>query len=218
VNDKFKFSDEEKNKIKEAVQDLESVSSGELVIHYENRSDDYSESYWYSATLFGLMSIGLAALFSYFWMIPKGTTILEISMYQVLFVVVGFIIPRLFPWIRLSFISNAILEHRVNRRALEVFVREEIFNTRDRTGILFYISRLEHKVVVLGDSGINNKVKNEDWEEVVNLILSGIKKDSTTEGIVKAIGKCKELLVNHNFMRREDDTNELSDELRLGDS
>ena len=39
--------------------------------------------------------------------------------------------------------------------AMAAFVEEEVFSTRDRTGILLFLSLFEHRVVVLGDSGIN---------------------------------------------------------------
>ena len=37
-------------------------------------------------------------------------------------------------------------------RAAQAFVSEEVFNTCDRVGVLIFLSIMEHRVVVLGDS------------------------------------------------------------------
>jgi putative membrane protein len=118
--------------------------------------------------------------------------------------------------VRSLLVSDITKNERVYQRAKIAFLEEDIFNTVDRTGILIFISHLEHKVVVIGDAGINEKVKQEDWQNVVNLILTGIKQGEITNGIVKAIGECKELLLHHGFKARKDNTNELSDDLRIG--
>ena len=94
-------------------------------------------------------------------------------------------------------------------------LNEEVFKTIDRTGILIFISAEEHKVVVLADSGINAKVQHSDWDHIVELIVDGIKTEQLTEGIVNGINECKKLLLHHGFVVREDDTNELSDDIRI---
>jgi putative membrane protein len=91
-----------------------------------------------------------------------------------------------------------------------------VFATRDRTGILIFLSLLEHKVRVLGDSGINAKVQQSDWDGVTQLIVSGIRERRATDGLVAAIRECGRLLDAHGFRRRSDDKDELSDNLRMG--
>ena len=77
---------------------------------------------------------------------------------------------------------------------MKAFVEEELFNTRDRTGILLFISKFEHRIEVLGDVGINEKVSAEDWVEIVDHIRAGIKHGRFVDGVIDGIEMCGRLL------------------------
>jgi putative membrane protein len=98
---------------------------------------------------------------------------------------------------------------------MKAFVEEEVFATRDRTGILLFISLLEHRIEVLGDTGINEKVDTDEWVDVVLHIREGIRQGKLAEGLVEAIGMCGKLLERGGVTLREDDINELPDKVRL---
>ena len=104
----------------------------------------------------------------------------------------------------------------VRDRSVRAFVEEEVFNTRERTGILIFISLLERRVEVVGDSGINALVNPEDWAHVVEDILRGVRSGTMTDGIVKAIDRCGQLLEERGVEIRDDDENELGDSVRFG--
>lgn len=211
----FKFTSAEKEKVSEAIRNLELESSGEIVPYIAKRSDDYDEAKWFSAVYFLGASLIIEVILSYLWLLPGFFTPMISSLISLGFGVVGYLIPTLFPRTRLIFISDERMMERVGEKALEVFVDEEVFNTRERTGILIFVSRLEHKVLVLGDSGINAKVEQTDWTHVVDIIINGIKTDKVIDGLSEAINACKKLLLDNGFVVRPDDTNELSDELRI---
>lgn len=211
----FKFTSAEKDKVSEAIKKLELESSGEIVPYIAKKSDDYDEARWFSAVYFLGASLVIEVILSYLWLLPGYFTPMISSLISLGFGLVGYLVPTLFPRTRLFFISEERMMERVGERALEVFVDEEIFNTRDRTGILIFISRLEHKVLVLGDSGINAKVDQSDWNHVVEIIVQGIKGDKVIDGLVESIDACEKLLLDNGFVVRPDDTNELSDDLRV---
>ncbi|PSQ68554.1 MAG: hypothetical protein BRD26_08095, partial [Bacteroidetes bacterium QH_1_64_81] len=94
------------------------------------------------------------------------------------------------------------------------FVEEEVFDTRDRTGILLFVSLREHRIEVVGDTGINQQVEADDWAEVVTRIRRGIQNDNLTEGLVEAIERCGRLLEEKGVDIRPDDENELTDTVR----
>jgi putative membrane protein len=110
------------------------------------------------------------------------------------------------------------MERRVHQRATEAFLSEEVFNTRDRTGILIFLSLLERKVLVLGDSGINARVQQSDWHDIVQRVVSGIRSGKPAEGLTDAIHQCGLLLQKHGIAIRPDDKDELSDSLRTSDT
>lgn len=211
----FVFSEEEKERIKSAVQELESESSGEIVPYFVSSSDSYDEAKWISSLLLTVLGVIFVGVLAYFWLLPGGVSTLMICTYLFVSAIFGFLSPTIFPALGSLLISDSVKEQRVRQRAYEAFLNEEVFRTIDRTGILIFISAEERKVVVLADNGITEKVPVSDWGHIVDMITSGIKSEHLTEGIVNAINECKKLLLDNGFIVRSDDTNELPDDIRI---
>ncbi|WP_420317367.1 TPM domain-containing protein [Ekhidna sp.] len=211
---KYIFTNEEKHQVKEAVQALEKESCGEIVPFFARKSDDYAEVSWHLSALFGISGFGVIALLSYTWMLP-ALSFLEVFIMILGLMAIGYFLPILFPILKRILVSEERAMEMISLRAKEAFINEKVYDTKERVGILIYISRLEHVVLVMGDEGINAKVNKEDWENVVNLITDGLKKHKIGDGLVSGINQCKELLLQNGFVRKDTDTNELSDELRI---
>ncbi|MEQ8517622.1 MAG: hypothetical protein RJQ05_12055 [Cytophagales bacterium] len=214
---RFNFSEKDKEKVKAAVEELEKVSSGEIVTYFAKKSSNYDSAKWSNALLFMASATFMLTIMSYMWWLPGTIGTFETSGFILLCGIFGYVLAGALPSYRLFIVGRENAYHKVRLRAIEAFINEEVFNTRDRTGILFYVSALEHQVIVMGDSGINQKVNQEDWDSVVKQILEGIKTDEVSDGLVKAIHSCKELLIKNGFHVRSDDTNELSDDIRIED-
>jgi len=88
-----------------------------------------------------------------------------------------------------------------------------VVETRERTGILLYVSLLEHRVEVLADRGIHERVEPGTWDGVVARVLDGIRTGRAEAGLVDAITHCGELLAQH-FPVQPDDSDELPNRLR----
>lgn len=211
---KYTFTKEEKRQIEEAVASLEKESCGEIVPFFARKSDEYSEVSWQIAALLGLSSMAILAFLSYAWLLPP-ISYLESFVLISLIMLVGYFLPLLFPALRRSMISEEKAREMVALRAKEAFLNEKVYQTIEHVGILIYISRLEHMVLVLGDEGINKKVQKEDWEQVISLIIEGLKQKTIGAGLVNGINHCTTLLIQHGFVRKDADTNELSNELRV---
>lgn len=214
---KYHFTDEEKNKIEQAVKSLETRSCGEIVPYYVPSSHSYPEVPWRFAALLGFTAaIGLSVL-SYLWLLPYRIHLLEGAIFVASVMLVGYFLPRFFPSLIRMAVSSEDLSWHVRSRAMNAFLEENLHHTQERVGVLIFISRLEHQVVVLGDAGINSKVEEKDWQEVVNEVLEGIRGNEIGNGLVKAIAKCESLLLSKGFVRKDTDTNELLDGLRIGE-
>ncbi|NNF04241.1 MAG: hypothetical protein HKN17_07225, partial [Rhodothermales bacterium] len=112
-------------------------------------------------------------------------------------------------------IGRNAIDRAVHSRAIHAFVEEGVFNTRDRTGILLLVSLFEHRVEVFGDSGINAAVSPDDWGDVVDEVIKGMRKGDAPGGLIRGIERCGELLEKKGVDARVDDVDELSNRPRI---
>jgi putative membrane protein len=101
---------------------------------------------------------------------------------------------------------------QVDLRAQIEFYEHEVSQTRDRTGILLFVSLMEHRAVVLADHSIAEKLDAKIWQELVDLMIQGVKRGDLAAGMAQAIERCGQILSSH-FPIAENDTNELRDHL-----
>ncbi|MCH8890414.1 MAG: hypothetical protein IH827_04975 [Myxococcales bacterium] len=101
---------------------------------------------------------------------------------------------------------------QVDLRAQIEFYEIEMTQTQDRTGILLFVSLLEHRAVVLADRSIAEKLDAKIWQELVDLMIQGVKRGDLAAGMTQAIQRCGELLSPH-FPIADDDINELRNHL-----
>jgi putative membrane protein len=101
---------------------------------------------------------------------------------------------------------------QVDLRAQIEFYELDMKQTRDRTGILLLVSLMEHRAVVLADHSIAEKLDGKIWQELVDLMIQGVKRGDLAAGLTQAIQRCGELLSPH-FPIADDDINELRDHL-----
>ncbi|MEQ9364928.1 MAG: hypothetical protein RIF32_11825, partial [Leptospirales bacterium] len=176
-----RFTTEDLERIKAAVAGAEGQTAGEIVPFYVESSDEYEESVWRGGVLASTLALltfyGLRT-FTPIWM-PFDLT-------ETLFIILlaaglGSGLTYWLPPLRRLLAGSALINRRTAARALEAFVSEEVFQTRDRTGILIFLSMFEHRVHIIGDSGINSRVKPGEWEDIVEIITSGIKSGRAAE-------------------------------------
>ncbi|MCS7206278.1 MAG: hypothetical protein NZ853_11340 [Leptospiraceae bacterium] len=211
------LTEEQKRRLQKVVEDAEKKTSGEIVVYVVKQSDFYEEAFWKLAFLGNLVGLTLVFFLYEFKLIQEWIWGMEPSFLWYFSILVAFsflgIALGYIPFFRRFFVGKERLDEVVQTKAKEAFLEREVFNTRHRTGILIYVSILEHRVVVLGDSGINQRVKPEDWKRVVQLIIDGIKKNDLASGIEKAIEECGNLLKNSGLAILPDDKNELPNEI-----
>ncbi len=210
---RFKFSEEQKQQIEKAVQNLEAKTSGEMVPYIVPDSDNYVEGTLYTIISFLIIGIVMIMGASLVWLLPAGITIIEILIFLIFMMFLGFLMSFVFPSIRIQMVSSNTVERRVMQRAETAFLQREIFNTGKRIGILLFISELERKVIILADSGISKLVPGEDWQKIVDDLIKHIKNKKTADGIVNAIDQCSELLVKNGIENDEAAGNQLPDGL-----
>ena len=213
------FTDDELTRIRDAVSQAETRTAGEIVPYVVRRSGDYAVATWRLASLAALLAgmLALATAWIYDgWGLGWLYSAWALALVMTGGGVVGGLATLLEP-VRRAFAGMETLETAVHRRAAVAFLEEEVFNTRDRTGILLFVSLFEHRIEVIGDTGIDAKVEQAEWEEVVGLIRDGIRSRTLADGMVTAIERCGDLLHRRGVDIRPDDTDELPDDVRVRD-
>jgi putative membrane protein len=199
------FRPEAHDRIERAVQQAERQTAGEIVPMVVPRSGDYTglRAVLAAALAFGTGLVVLALpIEPTLWLPPA-----EVASFAAAFLGLGWA-----PVLRLL-IPERARATAVDRAARLAFLEHDLVETRDRTGILIYISLLEHRVCVLADRGIDERVEPGTWDGVVETILRGIRARRAEEGLVDAIAACGAVLAQ-SFPARADDTDEISNRLR----
>lgn len=98
------------------------------------------------------------------------------------------------------------------QRALEIFARLEIHKTKERNGVLFYIATDTHKFAIIADSGINQVVPENFWEEIKDTMRTHFKQHQYLKGLEEGITQTGEYLKKY-FPSSGNDTNELDDSI-----
>lgn len=72
-------------------------------------------------------------------------------------------------------------------RASEVFSQLEMHKTTERNGVLFYLAIKDKQFAIIGDVGINRKMKDHYWGEIKEHLVSRFKNEEYILGLKEAI-------------------------------
>jgi putative membrane protein len=185
------ISPEAQLRIEAAIADTERTTSGEIVVVVVAACDVYAHVGWRLGVLLAAALLLGLALFApavpLWWLLAA----------QLAGLLLGLALGRLSA-VRHHLVSDAVQEARVAERARRAFAEYGLTRTAARTGILIFVALLEHRVVVLADEGIHRALgPQERWEDVVELVLAGIRENRADEGLVAAVRRCGEILAAH---------------------
>lgn len=199
------ISDNNRQRIVEAIRQVEAKTRGEIVTVIARECDDY----YYIPTLW-------AALSALFLPVPVmlfdlQETLLGNYGVQVVTFLLALMLFHL-PAIKYRVIPKAVKRRRAARLAREQFLLQNLHHTEGRTGVLLFVGVAERYVEVIADKGINAVVPNGSWDWVVADFLAMVKTGDVAEGFVKAIKGIGTHLIEH-FPAEEKNPNELPDHL-----
>ncbi len=101
-------------------------------------------------------------------------------------------------------------------RAVKVFEKLKMHKTHLHNGVLIYLAVKDRKFSIFGDEGINKAVPENFWEEVKEEMRAHFVKGDFATGVSKGIRMAGQKLKEF-FPYQQDDVNELSDEISIGD-
>jgi putative membrane protein len=104
--------------------------------------------------------------------------------------VIGAALPHFSDGVKRLLISRSYQDLMTRQCAENAFLEEEVFNTRQRTGIMIFVSFFEHEVIVMADQGISKVVEQKQWDQIVHEIIKSIREGKTVEALESGIKKC----------------------------
>ncbi len=205
----------ERDRVTEAVREAEKLTAGEIVVKIISASYHYPMANVIGAALFALpLALIFTALTGEWLWIGAQNMWLLLGYLAALFIFFHEIIKRTL-WLKRLFISEREVNEEVEEAAVTTFFSEGLYRTRDETGVLLLISVFEHKVWILADKGINARVEDGQWEDIVGRLIRGIKQKRRVDAICEAVAQIGAILKAY-FPVKPDDTDELKN-LIIGD-
>jgi putative membrane protein len=198
------FSVNDQALVRHELAQAERRTIGEILPVVVERADEHPQANWIAAMLFVVAGSVLLSP-----QLPWDQPALLLAC-QLALGAAGFVLARFLPGFQALFVTDGRAARVCEEQALQEFYRHGLHRTANGTGILIFVSLLEHRVVVLGDEGIARKSGQQHWPKVNEAILAGIRRGSVREGLVEGIRLCGEELERH-FPWTEGDRNEIPD-------
>ena len=213
------FSDDDRQRIADAIDEAEAATSAEIVPYVVVQSAPYPAARWRGGILGALLVVSAAALLRVapvpaMWPYLADLYVLAAALGTGL---LGAVAAGTVPPLLRALTPPDEKGRAVYQRAVEAFLEQELFDTRNRTGILLFVSFNEHRIEVLADRGIDEQVDASAWTDVTDHIRRGIEDDRLTQGLLNGIERCGQVLDEHGVGTRPDAQNERADRLNRGD-
>lgn len=216
---KKKLTESDLQRIKDAVKEAEEKISGEIVPVIVERSGRYLIATYKGSLIGACLAFMLMIVLDRYVISNASNTLFYDPVFIFVMVIfggiVGAVVPYFSEWAKRLLLSQVYMDQTTRRRAENAFLEEEVFNTRQRTGIMIFISFFEHEVMVMADKGISKVVEQKQWDMIVADIVAQIRAGKIIDGLEAGIKRCGDLLLEKGFKKTDDDINELSDDLRV---
>jgi putative membrane protein len=217
---KLHLSEDALQRIRGAVEQTERKTSGEIAVAIAVESDRYAFWELLAALIAGVAVYALllplspailtvySAFFWHFdtWRLPAFLGITSFGLVGLLYALANI------PAIDRLIVPRRVRSRAVFNRAMRYFSEAQVYDTKDRSGILIFVSYLEQEVRILADKGITAKISGDLWALIAEDLASGIGRTGAEETFIRAIERCGELLEQH-FPAHKENPDELANAL-----
>ena len=223
------LDEDERRRVADAVARAESTTKGEIFCVVTPDSGDYRETPLAAAAfaalaapvllLAGGIQVTAPAFIQGGWTAnavgaAAGAAAREAVMGVILLQVFLFLLVLMLAWlppVRRFLTPASLKRERVRRRAYEQFLARNLQATRERTGVLIFVSEWERMAELIADEGVASRVEPGVWDEAMARLVTGLKSGRPAEGFEAAVALCGEVLTEHFPLGDGDNPNELAD-------
>ena len=212
------LSNQDLEKIKDAVKNAESKTAGEIAAAFIKESDSYAVYELMFAVICGFIYFFVMMFFAggieetiknMTWDYHPNYLLIFYGLSTFLVIFIFYLLANI-NFIDRLIIPKSVMRRKVNERSVRHFMEAGVYDTKDRTGILIFISQLERRVELPADSGISEQIPQEKWNSIVNHIIDGVKSGNWVKHLNESIAECGKLLAEY-YPIQPNDVNELKD-------
>lgn len=202
---RLRLSGQAAGDIKKAVKEAELHTTGEIAIAVTSESARYSAYELLFAVVAGAFLFAVLLPFAApikdfldklawgaeTWYLPAFYGIICFGLIALLFLTANV------PAVDRLIIPKRVRALAVYNRALRYFIESGVYATRNRSGILIFVSYMEREVRILADTGISAEIPRETWNSIASDLAEGLGTEDAAASFVRAVERCGEILARH---------------------
>jgi putative membrane protein len=202
------FSDEFREKLYKTIEQIEKNSLVEVVAIVRKQSEKYRD------TALIVASVSAFLLFTIFMFIPYVIDYYLIYLSVIFFYLLVYFGIMSLPGLHSKLISQKRKDRTTEIMARAIFQKGGIRFTKERIGVLFFVSLFEKKVIILADRGVLTRVPAEELEKMQNSFDRIFDDDDFSTNFLRELTGTQEIFSRY-IPPVENDINELPDDLKV---
>ncbi|MBV8776593.1 MAG: TPM domain-containing protein [Alphaproteobacteria bacterium] len=111
------------------------------------------------------------------------------------FIVAAFVCGA--PRLRFALVPGAVRRATAHHAALEQFVVRHVSRTKNRSGVLIFVSLAERYARIIADEGVAAKVPAAEWQAAIDDLIAHLRSGRIAQGFCAAIDRCGAVLAAH---------------------
>lgn len=184
------ISSAQQQTVRDAVSAVEQRTDAEIVVVLARQSDHYL----YIATLWAAVIALIVPV--PLLMLPTALEPATVSLIQLLvFIVLALVFRFEAALARLT--PRRVRQWRATQMARYQFLENNLHCTAGQTGVLVFVSLLEHHAEILADQGIHRHVEQSQWQSIIDTLIGNIRAGELAAGLTQTVHSCGELLIAH---------------------
>jgi putative membrane protein len=183
------ISNEDHAAIAAAIRAAEQTTSGQIVCVLMRSASEY----FYVPVLWAAF---LALVSPWPMIVLTEWSVQRIFLAQLLVFALALLVLS-WPPLRIALVPPGVRRARAHRAGIEQFHARGLTRTRDRTGVLIFVSLAERYARIIADEGITAKVSNREWQLALNELTKHMRDGRIAQGFIAAIERCGVVLAEH---------------------
>ena len=199
----MQFGKEDREAVAEAIREAEKRTGAQIVCVLAHASSGYAHIPVLWASVLALVTPWPLIVFT-LWSVQW------IFLIQLAVFIVAVLLLTQTP-LRFAVVPRAVRRAQAHHLALEQFMVRRVGRTKNRTGVLIFVSLAERYARIIADDGVAQKVSKAEWQAAIDALVSHMRGGRIAAGLAAAIGQCGTVLAAH--VPPDGSPNELPDRL-----